>query len=133
MIYVGTKGVMVTGTYGDNPRILPKDKHDKFPPPEKTLARSKSGVKGDLIAACKGSPEPSSSFDYAGPFTEFVLTGVMASRAGAGKTITWDVEKMQADLPEANALGESCELPQGVGSVGSRGHTRSQVGWPRYT
>jgi predicted dehydrogenase len=103
-IYVGTKGVMVTGTYGDNPRILPKDKHDKFPPPEKTIARSKAGVKGDLIAACKGGPEPSSSFDYAGPFTEFVLTGVMASRIGAGKTITWDVEKMTADLPEANAL-----------------------------
>jgi predicted dehydrogenase len=103
-IYVGTKGVMVTGTYGDNPRILPKDKHDKFPPPEKTIPRSKSGVKGDLIAACKGGPEPSSSFDYAGPFTEFVLTGVMASRVGAGKPITWDVEKMSADLPEANAL-----------------------------
>ena len=27
-VYVGTKGVMVTGTYGDNPRILPKEKHD---------------------------------------------------------------------------------------------------------
>ena len=61
-------------------------------------------MKGDLIAACKGGPEPSSSFDYAGPFTEFVLTGVMASRVGMGKLITWDVEKMAADLPEANAL-----------------------------
>jgi predicted dehydrogenase len=103
-IYVGTKGVMVAGTYGDNPRILPKDKHDKFPPPEKTIPRSKGGVKGDLIAACKGGEEPSSSFAYAGPFTEFVLTGVMASRVGPGKTINWDVEKMTADLPEANAL-----------------------------
>jgi predicted dehydrogenase len=103
-IYVGTKGVMVTDTYGGNPRMLPKDKHDKFPAPEKTIERSKSGVKGDLIAACKGGPEPSSSFDYAGPFTEFVLTGVMASRVGAGKVINWDVEKMAADLPEANAL-----------------------------
>jgi predicted dehydrogenase len=103
-IYVGTKGVMVTGTYGDSPRILPKDKHDKFPPPEKSIPRSRGGVKGDLLAACKGGPEPSSSFDYAGPFTEFVLTGVMASRVGVGKPITWDVEKMTADLPEANAL-----------------------------
>ncbi len=103
-VYVGTKGAMVTDTYGGNPRLLPKDKHDKFPPPEKTIPRSKSGVKGDLIAACKGGDEPSSSFDYAGPFTEFVLTGVMASRVGTGKLITWDVEKMTADLPEANAL-----------------------------
>ncbi len=103
-VYVGTKGVMVTDTYGGNPRLLPKDKHDKFPTPAKTIPRSKHGVKGDLLAACKGGEEPSSSFDYAGPFTEFVLTGVMASRVGAGKRITWDVEKMSADLPEANAL-----------------------------
>jgi predicted dehydrogenase len=103
-IYVGTKGVMVTSTYGDDPRILPKAQHDKFPAPEKTIARSKSGVKGDLIAACKGGPEPSSSFDYAGPFTEFVLTGVMASRIGPNKPIEWNVEKMTANLPEANAL-----------------------------
>ena len=33
-----------------------------------------------------------------------MLTGVMASRVGPGKTITWDVEKMTADVPEANAL-----------------------------
>jgi predicted dehydrogenase len=103
-VFVGTKGVMVAGTYGDNPRILPKDKHDKFPAPEKIIPRSKAGVKGDLIAACKGGEESSSSFAYAGPFTEFVLTGVMASRVGPGKTITWDVEKMTADVPEANAL-----------------------------
>jgi predicted dehydrogenase len=103
-VYIGTKGIMATGTSGDNPRIIPKKQHDEFPAPEKTIPRSKAGVKGDLIAACKGGPEPSSSFEYSGPFTEFVLTGVMASRVGAGKPITWDVEKMAADLPEANAL-----------------------------
>jgi hypothetical protein len=103
-IYIGTKSVMVADTYGGNPRILPKDKHDKYPLPARTVARSKGGPKGDLIAACKGGDEPSNSFAYAGPFTEFVLTGVMASRVGPGKVITWDVEKMNADLPEANAL-----------------------------
>lgn len=103
-VYIGTKGIMATGTYGENPRIVPRKQHDAFTPPAKTIARSKAGVKGDLILACKGGDAPSSSFDYAGPFTEFVLTGVMASRIGAGKLITWDVEKMAADLPEANAL-----------------------------
>jgi hypothetical protein len=103
-IFVGTKGVMVAGTYGDNPRILPKDKHDKYPAPEKTIPRSKAGVKGDLLAALKGGEEPASSFAYAGPFTEFVLTGVMASRVGPGKPINWDVEKMTADVPEAQAM-----------------------------
>src|SRR5262245_66443176 len=95
---------MVNSTHGNNPRIHPKDNHDKFPAPEKTIERSKSGVKGDLIAACKGGEESSSSFDYAGPFTEFVLTGVMASRLGVGKGFAWDVTKMAADTPEANAL-----------------------------
>lgn len=103
-VYIGTKGVMVTDTYGGGPRIVPKKQHDEFPAPEKSIPRSKGGVKGDLLAAMKGGPEPSSSFEYAGPFTEFVLTGVMASRVGAGKPIAWDVEKMTADLPEANAL-----------------------------
>lgn len=103
-VYIGTKGVMVTGTYGDNPRILPKEKHDKYRAPEKSIPRSKAGPKGDLLAAIRGGGEPSTSFDYAGPFTEFVLTGVMASRVGPGKVITWDVDKMAADMPEANAL-----------------------------
>src|SRR5262249_55930790 len=93
-VYVGEKGVMVTGTYGDNPRILPKEKHDEFGKPKRVLERSKRGMMGDFLAACKGGSAASSSFDYAGPFTEFVLTGVLASRAGAGKKIEWDVEKL---------------------------------------
>jgi predicted dehydrogenase len=105
-VYVGTKGVMATGTYGDNPRILDKKQHADSPPPPKTLPRSKGGVKGDLIAACKGGEESSSNFDYAGPFTEFVLTGVMASKLGPGKPVAWDVEKMTADTPEANAMAK---------------------------
>lgn len=94
-VYIGDKGIMVTGTYGDNPRILPKDKHDAFPKPEVKIPRSKHGCKGDFMAAAKGGPPASSSFEYAGPFTEFVLTGVLASKAGTGKKLEWDVEKME--------------------------------------
>jgi predicted dehydrogenase len=103
-VYIGTRGIMATDTYGGNPRIVPRAAHQAFPAPPQTIPRSRGGVKGDLIAALKGGPAPSSSFDYAGPFTEFVLTGVMASRVGAGKRITWDAERMTADLPEAQAL-----------------------------
>jgi hypothetical protein len=93
-LYVGEKGYMFTGTYGENPRILPKEKHEAFTAPAKTIPRSKHGVKGDFIAACKGEGPSSSNFDYSGPFTEFVLTGVLASRAGMGKKLEWDVVKM---------------------------------------
>jgi predicted dehydrogenase len=93
-LYIGEKGVMYTGTYGDNPRILPKDKHDEFPQPAQKIPRSKHGCKGDFLAACKGGEPASSNFDVSGPFTEFILSGVLASRTGPGKKIEWDVEKL---------------------------------------
>jgi predicted dehydrogenase len=102
-LYVGTKGVMFTGTYGENPRILPKEKHAEFPKPAQKIPRSKHGNKGDFLAACKGGDPASSNFDASGPFTEFVLTGVLASRAGVGKKIEWDVEKLLCtNLSEVN-------------------------------
>ncbi len=93
-VYVGDKGVMYTETYGDNPRILPKEKHESFPKPDRKIPRSKHGGKGDFLAACKGGEPASSNFAVAGPFTEFILTGVLAERAGVGVKIEWDAEKL---------------------------------------
>lgn len=102
-IYVGDKGIMVTGTTGDNPHILDKEKHAAFGKPPEKIARSKHGCHGDLLAACKGGEPPSANFDYSGPFTEFVLTGVLASRAGLGKKLEWDVEKLAcSNVAEVN-------------------------------
>ncbi len=104
-LYMGDKGMMFTGTYGDNPRLLPKEKHDAFPRPEATIPRSKHGAKGDFLAACKGGEPASSNFDVSGPFTEFILSGVLANRTGAGKKIEWDVENMRCtNVDEVNAL-----------------------------
>ena len=94
---------MYTGTYGDNPRLLPKEKHDAFPRPAQMIARSKHGNKGDFLAACRGGELPSSNFDVSGPFTEFVLTGVLASRAGMGKKLDWDVDTLRCtNVSEVN-------------------------------
>ncbi len=102
-LYVGEKGYMFTGTYGDNPRILPKEKHAQFPRPAQKIPRSKHGVKGDFLAACKGGEPASSNFNVSGPFTEFILSGVLASRAGTGKKLEWDVTKMECtNIPEVN-------------------------------
>ncbi len=104
-VYVGDKGVMVTGTYGGNPHILPQEKHREFGKPKRVLARSKHGVKGDFLAAAKGGEPASASFDYSGPFTEFVLTGVLASRAGTGKKLEWDVTRLVcSNIAEVNRL-----------------------------
>src|SRR5262249_10118678 len=93
-LYVGDKGVMFTGTYGDNPRLLPKEAHKEFPEPPKKIAREKGGNKGAFLSACKGGDPASSNFDVSGPFTEFILSGVLASRIGAGKKLEWDVAKL---------------------------------------
>jgi predicted dehydrogenase len=104
-LYIGDKGMMFTGTSGDNPRLLPKEKHDAFPKPEAKIPRSKHGVKGDFLAACKGDEPASSNFDVSGPFTEFVLSSVLANRTGVGKKIEWDFEKMRCtNIEEVNAL-----------------------------
>jgi predicted dehydrogenase len=102
-LYVGDKGYMFTDTYGGNPHILPKEKHAEFPRPERKIPRSKHGPMGDFLAACKGGEQASSCFDVSGPFTEFILTGVLASRTGMGRKIEWDVDKLLCtNLPEVN-------------------------------
>jgi hypothetical protein len=63
-------------------------------PSRSSRGPTKHGNKGDFLAACRGGELPSSNFDVSGPFTEFVLTGVLASRAGTGKKLEWDVDKL---------------------------------------
>jgi predicted dehydrogenase len=103
-IYVGEKGHMYTGTYGEGVRILPEAKHKAFPAPDKTLPRARGGPVSDLLHAIKNGGTACSNFvDSAGPFAEFVLSGILAMNAGPGKKIEWDVAKMQCtNLPELN-------------------------------
>jgi len=103
-LYIGEKGIMHTTGYGGSPRIIPEEKHKEFKPPEKTLPRVK-GIFEDFIQACKGGPIlPCSNFtDYAGPFTEAMLTGKLAMKAGKGKKIEWDGPNMKCtNMPELN-------------------------------
>ena len=66
------------------------------------------------VEACKGGPEPSSNFDYAGKLTEIVLMGNLAIRSffqmeGEGrnrkfpgrKKLLWDGENMRITNYEA--------------------------------
>ncbi len=103
-VYVGEKGYLYTGTYGENLQILPEEKHRDFQPPPQSIPRVHGGPIGDLLQACKGGKPPCSNFvDSAGPFTEMVLSGILAMNAGPGKKIEWDVKKMQStNLPEVN-------------------------------
>jgi hypothetical protein len=103
-LYVGDKGYMVTGTYGEGVRIIPEEKHQAFPVPEKTIPRVKGGPIGDLLQAVRGGTAPCSNFtDSSGPFTEFVLSGQLAMFAGPGKKVEWDVAAMKCtNQPDLN-------------------------------
>ena len=83
-IFIGSKGKILCETYGANPTLLPTSKMEDFEAPSQTLPRVKGGTNGHQrvwVEACKGGPECSSNFDYAGPFTEMVLLGNLALRS----------------------------------------------------
>jgi predicted dehydrogenase len=98
--FVGDKGIVTTGTYGNKTRLLPDEKMADFKAPSPSIARVPDHYR-DFIQACKGGQAPCSNFDYAGPFTEWVLLGTIAQRLD-GK-LEWDAEKMQfKNRPDAN-------------------------------
>ncbi|MBM3744209.1 MAG: Gfo/Idh/MocA family oxidoreductase [Acidobacteria bacterium] len=99
-LFVGEKGFITTGTYGAGTRLLPAEKMKgyKFPPP--LLTRS-PGHYRDWIRACKGGEPSCSDFRVAGPFTEWILLGVLALRFEG--RLDWDSARMKVtNRPEAN-------------------------------
>jgi predicted dehydrogenase len=81
---VGDKGIITAGEYGGKPRLLPDEKMTDYTMPDETIPRVKfNNHYRNWIEACKGGEPACSNFDYAGPFTEMVLFGTLALRAGA--------------------------------------------------
>ncbi len=101
-LFVGDKGMLTTGTYGEVTRLIPveKMKDYKLPPPK--LTRS-PGHMLDFIRAAKGGDPSCSNFDVAAPFVEWMLLGVIALRH-EGK-LEYDPDKMRiTNNAEANKL-----------------------------
>ena len=103
VLFVGTKGKLMCGTYGSNPRLIPESKMKAYEVPKKTIPRS-PGIHAEWIAACKGGPPTTSNFDYAGKLTETMLLGNIAIRMAHHHTILkWDGPNMRVtNLEEAN-------------------------------
>jgi predicted dehydrogenase len=103
-LYIGTKGMIYTDMYGGGMRILPEEKHRAFPPPEPSLERLKHPME-NLFSAIRNGTSTFSSFDgFAGAYTEFVLTGLLAMAAGPNKTVTWDCKSMKTGDPALDSL-----------------------------
>jgi predicted dehydrogenase len=102
-LYVGEKGVIFTGTYGQRMHVVPMEKMSEIKQPPRTLPRPKN-VFTDFLDACRsGKIETAASFDYGAQLTEFTLLGNLAQHAGVGKKIEWDGKNMKVtNLLELN-------------------------------
>jgi len=79
-LFIGDTGKIAIAHDGF-PKLLPVDRFADYTPPKPYLPES-PGHHRQWIDAAKGNGKASSSFDYAGPFTEVVLLGNIAYRTG---------------------------------------------------
>jgi predicted dehydrogenase len=103
VIFIGEKGILINDTYGANPRVYPESLQQQAAQVPKTLPRITWSHEENWARAIKGQATASSPLEYAALLTETMLLGVVALRAGQGKKILYDGEKMQiTSAPEAN-------------------------------
>ena len=91
-LFIGERGMIAIGTYGGSPRLFPESLRADYETPDPMIPRS-IGHYREWIQACKGGAPSPGNFDYAGPFTEWVVMGNLALRC-EGKLL-WDGEKMK--------------------------------------
>jgi predicted dehydrogenase len=94
VVFIGDKGKLMCGEYGDNPRLIPETKMQEYKRPPKTLPRVEGGHEQNWIRACKGGEPACSNFDYSGPMTEAVVMGNLALRR-LDQKLLWDGENMK--------------------------------------
>ena len=126
VIFIGTIGKMMCGTYGLLPSLLPMSR-TKEVTVEQTVKRVPGSIDGHYaqwVEACiagYGKMEVSSPFDTAGPMTESILMGNLAIRSydvrtprvgkegfdypGRGIKLLWDGNNMKVtNFEQANAF-----------------------------
>ena len=108
-LFIGDKGMVTTGCYGERTRLVPAEKMKDYQMPPQMLPRCPGPATDwvrshyrDWIRASKGGEAACSNFSISGPFVQWMLLGVIAMRV-EGKLL-WDAEKMQfTNNSEANA------------------------------
>ena len=95
-IFVGTDGTLVL-PHINRPLLYPDKKFQDFAYPDVA-----SGDHwGEFVQACRGNGRTLAGFDYAGPLTEAVLLGGVASRFPK-TTLKWDPKGLKFSEREAN-------------------------------
>ena len=90
-VFYGERGMMVTGTYSREPRLLPSELNAMYKTPSQHIPRVPDGDNNrhgqEFVDACLNGTQTSSPFSYAGPLTEAVLMGNLAIKAFQYKTL----------------------------------------------
>ncbi len=121
VLLVGKKGKLLLDCYGANPRLLPTRLMKETKMPAEKIKRVPEGHYIQWVNACiagYGKGVTSSSFEYAGPFTESILMGNLAIRSWmmlnpkrkgwedkyvGRKKLLWDAKNMKVtNFDEAN-------------------------------
>jgi len=100
-LYIGDKGMIMHGTHGASPELIPED--PGFVEPEKTLNRP-SSVYVDFIEAIKEGRKAANDFEISSKLTEIMLlTNIAVAGQQVNKTLEYDAENMKiTNLEEAN-------------------------------
>jgi len=100
-LYIGDKGMLMHGTHGASPELIPED--PGFVEPEKTLNRPNS-VYVDFIEAIKEGRKAANDFEISSKLTEIMLlTNIAVAAQQVNKTLEYDAENMRiTNLEEAN-------------------------------
>ena len=103
VIFIGEKGILLHGTYGDNPRLYPPSLMEQAALVPKSIPRIPWSHELNWAKAIRGEAEASSPFGYAAQLTETMLLGIVALRTGQGKTLLYDGERGQVtNVTDAN-------------------------------
>jgi len=104
-LFVGDKGFITTGTYGEYTRLIPVEKMRGYEFPPEFLTRS-PGHYRDWIRACKGGTPACSNFSVSAPFTEWIALGALSLQFDS--KLEWDSANMRITN---NAEANRCVSP----------------------
>ncbi|HEX3798874.1 MAG TPA: Gfo/Idh/MocA family oxidoreductase [Verrucomicrobiae bacterium] len=102
--YVGDKGILYTGTYGEHMRMVPREKMTEMPAPPKTLPRPKDVFTNFVQTCLAGRTDTATPFEYGARLTEFAILGNLAQHIGPGVKLEWDGPNMKVkNIPALSA------------------------------
>jgi hypothetical protein len=112
LLFVGSKGKLLSAYSGGKNRLLPKDRYRDFTPPAKTLPRS-TGHYREWIQAAKGGKPANCNFELGSRLTEVALLGTLAARTA--RYLEWDSPNLR--ITNDSAANELVNPPYRQGWV----------------